>query len=398
MFRQTVVCVPRGWYHPPMYLATLLALGATAAISGVPSGADLFSRGDFTAAKAAFADTASRNPSDLAALLGLARIELYENDVDAAIKDANAALARDPANATAKRVLETAQDRKVVAASAASLGVPREGVAVPFVEAEPLPAVQLVVDGKRGTFVVDTGAPDLTLDPEYATSLGLSIVGGRKGTFAGGRTAEVKETLVPSVTIGPVTIANVKATVLPSRGFKLYSDRAVDGVIGTVFLSRFLATIDYPHKRLVLRPRSTDVTPDAATTSVTMWLVGDHFIFARGRVNGLTGQLFSIDSGGAGAGFMPVASTIAAAHIRTFPDKAAQGVGGGGVVMIVPTMSDEVCVGDACQRGVPGGYTPSGSPLSIFPFAVAGTVSHEFLERYAVTFDFVRMRMLLSEN
>jgi hypothetical protein len=284
----------------------------------------------------------------------------------------------------------------VVVQSAASLAIPRDGIVVPFVESEPLPAVELAIDGKRGTFVVDTGAPDLTLDPEFATSLGLSIGGGEKGTFAGGRTAEVKETVVPQVSVGSITIENVKSAILPSHGFRIYKDRTVDGVVGTVFLSRFLATLDYPHHRLVLRPRATSVAPDATAISVPMWLVGDHFIFARGSVNGIANQLFSIDSGGAGAGFMPVASTIAAAHITTFPDKATQGVGGGGPVKIVPTLTDELCVGAACQRSVRGGYSPEGSPLSIFPFAVAGTVSHAFLEQYAVTFDFVRMRMTLS--
>jgi hypothetical protein len=41
-------------------------------------------------------------------------------------------------------------------------------------------------------------------------------------------------------------------------------------------------------------------------------------------------------------------------------------------------------------------YSPGGSPLQMFPFAVAGTVSHTYLKHYAVTFDFSAMQLILS--
>jgi hypothetical protein len=206
----------------------------------------------------------------------------------------------------------------------------------------------------------------------------------------------VREALVPKLEVGPISIANIKASILPSRGMRMYRDRQIDGVVGTTFLSRFLSTMDYPRHRLVLRPRVSTMPATSNATTVPMWLVGDHFIFAHGSVNGLDNQLFSIDSGGTGVGFMPVAATIAAAHIETFPDKAFQGMGGGGAVTVIPTVASEVCLGALCQKNVRGGYSPSGSPLSSFPFQAAGTVSHAFLEQYAVTYDFTRMRIVLA--
>ncbi|MBV9438979.1 MAG: hypothetical protein JOZ24_03195, partial [Candidatus Eremiobacteraeota bacterium] len=115
---------------------------------------------------------------------------------------------------------------------------------------------------------------------------------------------------------------------------------------------------------------------------------------AQGSVNTLRDVLFSIDSGGAGVGFAPALQAIGAAHIRTFPDKARLVMGGGGEVRAIPTVTQRVCLGSACQTDVEGAYVPGGD--SLFPFKFAGTISDAFLKRYAVTLDFVRMRMLLS--
>jgi hypothetical protein len=127
-----------------------------------------------------------------------------------------------------------------------------------------------------------------------------------------------------------------------------------------------------------------------------IWLVGDHFIFARGSVNGLVNQLFLIDSGMAGGGFGPEERTIASAHVKTYPEQAQTGVGGGGSVQAVPVIADSLCLSTACQSEVHGMYTPGGSPLQMFPFTVAGAVSHTYLEHYAVTLDFLSMQLILS--
>lgn len=375
-------------------IATLVA--ATSASAATPSSGDeLFARGQFAQAAVAYAAAAVREPHDTGALLGRARIELYQNELDAATSDATAVLTLQPGNVAASGILKTVAQRRAVLEGSAALAVPASGVVLPFVESEPLPAVALTVNGKAGTFLLDTGAPDLTFDPDYARECNLTIEGGHRGTFLGGRTAPVRETFAPAVGVGALTLRNVHASVMPLRAMSLFSSRRVDGVVGTIFLSRFLSTLDYPHHRLVLRARDAEM-PSTVTVAVPMWLVGDHFIFAMGSVNSLEQQLFNVDSGGAGVGFMPVAETVSQAHVRTFPNKAFEGMGGGGSVTIVPIVADRVCLGAVCQNDVGGGYTPGGSPLSIFPFAAAGTVSHVFLEKYAVTFDFLRMRIVLS--
>lgn len=377
-----------------LILALVTLVGA--APPAVSSGDALFARGDFDQARTAYADALSRDPKDADALLGAALTALYDNRLQEAARSATAASALSPGDAGAARILDTIAKRQMIAVSAKALDVPADGVVVPFVSNEPLPAVELQIDGKPATLVIDTGAPDLTLDPAFVKELGLKVTQGDVGTFLGGRKAPVERTVVHSVTTGAITLRDVATNVLPSRELRLAGGRSVDGVLGTPFLSRFLATMDYPNHRLVLRPQGTPPIANPNAVSMPMWLVGDHMIFARGSVNALADCLFSVDSGGAGVGFMPTAQTVADARITTMADQKREGIGGGGSVEIIPTLANNVCLGSVCQTNVPGGYTPNGSPLSTFPFAVAGTVSHAFLERYAVTYDFVHMQLTLA--
>lgn len=392
-----------GWYTSRMpafafiRAIVLFAALAPAVVSAqAPPGDASFRNGDFAQAGRAYAAAVAENAKDAAALIGLARVQLYGNDLDAASATARRVLAIDARNADAARILRTIDVRRHRFEEGDRVSIPDRVAVLPFVEDEPLPMIQLTIDGHRANCILDTGAPDVVVDPDFAEQAGIAVTGGQVGTFAGGRTATVRQAILQRLQAGPIELRDITAGVLPSRGISFYRDRRVDCTVGTGFLMRFLSTIDYPRKRLVLRRRTEETAMADAGVSMPMWLAGDHFIFAGGSVNGVGGQLFLVDSGLAGGGFGPEKQTIDAAHVRTFPNRAGQGIGGGGAVTFIPVVADELCLGSACQRDIQGAYTPSGSPLAMFPFRSAGTISHTYLEHYAVTFDFLRMRLTLS--
>ncbi len=161
--------------------------------------------------------------------------------------------------------------------------------------------------------------------------------------------------------------------------------------------------MDYPQKRLVLRARSpktsaafqAEATSDGATI-VPFYLVGDHFVFARAQVNEAPPGLFMFDSGLAGGGLMPSAQLVAAAKISLDQSASGTGIGGGGSVTSVPFVAARIAVGSAEQRNITGLYTPQGTPFGIFPFAVWGAISNDFLRNYAYTVDFDAMRIVLE--
>jgi hypothetical protein len=208
--------------------------------------------------------------------------------------------------------------------------------------------------------------------------------------------------MLGSLSLGGATAYDVPVGVLATHAAALFPNVHIDGIVGTTYFERFLATIDYPNDRLILRPRTPQSSldfqrsaADAGAAIVPCYLVGDHFVMAEAQVNAAPAGLFLFDSGLAGGGLMPSEALVKAAGIVL--DKAAggTGVGAGGPVEVVPFLADRVAAGTAVQRGVRGLYTPEGSPLSIFPFTVWGIVSNDFLHHYAYTVDFDAMRVVL---
>lgn len=375
----------------------MIAAAAAAIALQVLSPDDSFKSGDFTGAATAYRARLAANPNDAAAQLGVARIELYSNHLDAAERAARAAIALDPNDAAAQRVIMGVTQRRAVLAESAHLNVPAAGVRIPFIAIDPLPLMQITINGRPANVLLDTGGPDITVDPDFAREAGIATrATGQMGTFAGNRQAAMVTTQIKSVVAGGVTVSNLRADVMPSHGLDFFPGRKVDAVMGTTFLSRFLATIDYPHNQLILQPRSSHVSAPSNATTMPFWFVGDHFLFARGTLNADENVIMLIDSGMAGGGFGPNNDVIQSAHVKTFPDRATQGIGGGGPVTIVPAVADRLCLGTLCQNAVEGSYSPSGSPLQIFPFHVEATVSHTFLKRYAVSLDFDRMQLTFA--
>lgn len=368
-------------------LATALAQANTA-----------FAAGDFGGALAGYRASIAHDGKSFAAYFGAGEAALYANDLHSAAEylDGAQLLADAKDSGPVKVLLAEVQSR---------IGMQRAHpisrmVSIPMAAVDPLPLFSVQVNGRQAYFMLDTGAPNLVIDPAFAKELGLAMTGGFTGTFAGAKHATVRDVLVPSFRIGGVTLHNLRSSALPTRAIPFFGEKRVDGIIGTIFLSQFLATVDYPNARLVLRPRSASAAfeqslPKSAVT-VPFWYVPDHFLLARGSVNALNDQLFLVDSGMAGGGFGPTQETVGAANIGLDQMQTGTGVGGGGAVTVIPFTLDRLCLGTACRANVDGLYTPQGSPLQMFPFKVAGIVSHQFLEHFAWTIDFDAMRMVLQ--
>jgi tetratricopeptide (TPR) repeat protein len=384
-------------------LLIALAIGPVAARADAPPTADqLFGAGDFEGAGAAYARTLTSAPDDIPARLGLGAVELYRNDLDAARPDLERVLAADPNNARAGRLLAEAQRRRTDWARRTTIEGDR--AVVPFAATDPLPAVRVRINGSHdATFLVDTGGPSIVLDSDFARELGLTVKGAGSGTFGGGKTAAISQTELDSISLANATAYDIAATVIPTRGISPIPGVRIDGIVGTGLLERFLATLDYPHARLILRARGAAASAAfeasarrAGATIVPCWLVGDHYVMADAQVNAAPRGLFLFDSGLAGGGLMPSKALLDAAAIQLDNANATQGTGGGGTFAAIPFVAKTIAVGSAVQHDVPGVYTPGGTPLSIFSFTVQGVISHVFLKNYAYTVDFDAMKLVLA--
>ena len=374
-----------------MDVRTTLAAGVAVLLLGASPDADAaFKAGNFADARAGYAAVVAKAPQDVNALLGLATTELYDNQLDRARADVERALKIDATNERAKRIARTIAIRA---------GRPGEfqisqahDVALPFRSEDPLPMVTMKINGVAAHVVIDTGAPAFVLTGAFAKAHGFKIRDAGMGTFAGGRQAPIEETTIDDISADGLSVRNVPASVMEGPGLSSPSG-TVDAIIGTAFFSHFLTTIDYPRHQLLLRA-ATNASPDRSTTSVPMWFVGDHFVFARAQIDGGAPALFLIDTGSDIAVNLTKA-TLTATGIAA-DGKPEPFMGGGGETTVIPVTVPSLQLGDVVQRSVRGVTFPEGDPLQLFPFTAAGIISGGFFKDYAVTFDFRSMQLVLS--
>jgi hypothetical protein len=373
--------------------------GPPAAPGEALPGDDLFAQGRFDEATQLYEDAAKAAPGSAPLLARLARARLYQGRESEALDLARRALELAPGNPIAMATQGVAQARlRNFGADFYQVENPESTGSVPFVITDPLPVVHVTIGGREATFLIDTGGPDIMVRRPLAEALGLPISEGGLGVFAGGRQARVDRTVVPEIEIGGVRIRNVPAGVNPSADGLNLPGVKLDGVIGTGLLMHFLSTIDYCSGKLVLAPRNTSAAFQARVAEnganvVPFWLVADHFVFARGKINQLEGQ-FYIDTGLAGGGLVASKPTLDAAGVAIDESRTLTGQGGGGAVQFVPFRA-AATLGNLTRDDLPGVYMPGGSdPLAAFPFRSSGIISHSFFRQSRLTFDFEAMKLV----
>lgn len=267
-------------------------------------------------------------------------------------------------------------------------------IVVPFTSMNPLPQLTARIDGRRANLVIDTGGPGLDLSPGFSRALGIETKAAGSAVFAGGLPAAIRAGRVDRLDIGGATLRSLPVHVPPQM------PPGVDGVIGTNVLDHFLATIDYPHRRLVLRARSASREFEAAAKArgeivVPMVVLRGREIFVRARVNTAPEAYYDVDTGGPGIGVDLTKTEIAAAAIVPDVSHPQMMMGGGGPTKALPFVAS-INLGGIVFSHVPGVYLPEAKPIGIFPFAVGGRLSQELFNRGALTFDFVAMKLVLD--
>jgi hypothetical protein len=222
--------------------------------------------------------------------------------------------------------------------------------------------------------------------------------------YAGGKMGATSYGKVARVDFGPLRLEQVPTSSIdlrPTRS-RVFPGLEVKGIIGTGLLSRFLATIDYRQGRLILRLPDTVPPEQAKTRTIPFWMVETHLLFVRGQLNDLEPSLLFVDTGLADAGFLASQRVCDRAGIAVDWSKAKVGAGGGGETRGANISIHRVKLGDGVDavtrtdlRGV-----VLEKDLSLFDgalgFDVGGLVSHQFFRDSAITFDFRRMRLLIT--
>lgn len=414
-------------------LLTLVALALSSrtapAQQGVPpdSAEEWFVAGQFARAKQAFRTRWADDSTDYSAAARLGLIALLGNRLDDAERWLSRAIALRPDSVRQHAQLAEALYRSdrfadavahLRAARQASRATKLESFAgqtpydisgaremtyLPFVITDPLPMVRVGINGPDTLFfLIDTGGGELIVDDSVARAAGAVEFSRSQGTFAGG-VAPVGDGRVDLVRLGEFTVRNVPVRIMNVRqtGAAVGGQR-VDGIIGTVMLYHFLATIDYPGGSLILRRRTAaqlqQVEREAAArgaAAMPFWLAGDHFMFAWGQVNGRSPVLLFVDTGLAGGGFLCSEAAARDYGIDLTKAPASEGVGGAGRTRVTWFTADSLTMGTMTSRNLRGAVGTLRFRDS-FGFEAGGIVSHQFFRPYALTLDFERMRLFLT--
>jgi hypothetical protein len=266
-----------------------------------------------------------------------------------------------------------------------------DAVETPFVQEADweLPRLALEVNGRPLEAKIDTGGDLFTLAASQAKALDIEPVATFTGSFAGGAPGEMGYGRASEIALAGLAVRDVPVSI---SGLNT-------SVIGTGFLRQFLPTIDYPGRRLVLRPRGDTLEPTTSRgIEVPFALALVHLLIASGQLDDLPAT-FIVDSGledDGGGAFTGSAETLAAAGIPV-PETSPQiGESGAGDVTLelghFPIR--HLALGDVRQentRGLYGAFPAEWNEVA--EFRVHGIVSHHFLRDYAWTIDFARMTM-----
>jgi Aspartyl protease len=259
-------------------------------------------------------------------------------------------------------------------------------------------------------FGIDTGTTGVAVSPGLARKAALPLFGTARGTAAGGLAVNVQLARIDTLGLGTIELRNApgSVTVQPSapprasRGNKDAQAGQASSILGSDVLCHFLATLDYPGRALILRPKSSTALEGIKASAraldpaaAAFWLNG-YSILAEGAVNGHGPVLLTMDSGSPGT----LTLTPAAAHASGLHPATGSGgiqLGGyGGTFRAYPLETPELAVGMVTEHNVKGTTTPSGGPAA--GFTIAGTVGYPFFLPYAVTIDTVGKRLLLAKG
>jgi hypothetical protein len=274
---------------------------------------------------------------------------------------------------------------------------------------DPLPLVEVEVNGEPIYAFFDTGGDAFVVDSELAAAMGIEPLATFMGTYAGGLQAETSYAKTDSLKLGDVTITSVPVMILPTERFsEVFAEGQypTKGVLGTATLRQFLSTIDYENEQIILRPKTDEglqafqqELEGQTVTTMPFALASVHMMMAKGQLNDKDDLTFFVDSGlvsEEGAAFIAPIQTLNYVGIpvpETEVNESDVGGGGGAGYETGNFAIEKLGLGTLVQPDTVGEYgTSEAESYWEMGFIRDGLISHNFLRQYGSwTLDFTDM-------
>jgi clan AA aspartic protease (TIGR02281 family) len=246
------------------------------------------------------------------------------------------------------------------------------------------------VNGKKGRFVLDSGAGATVLTPEGAKRLELPL-SDQKIRANGAGAVQASLTKIEKLEIGGAKMRDDFVVVLP-----LPPQLKVDGLLGYGFFSKFIVTLDYEKRQLTLAYPDGYQEP-TSTTSLKLELQ-NNIPFIAGEVDGIPG-LFRLDTG-SNAALSLFAPFVEENGLRNkykprIETVVGRGVGGllYGDLVRIPSLK----LGDVEVRSLITDLSRQ-TTGAFFDKKIAGNIGSEVLHRFTVTFNYPGKKLYLTPN
>lgn len=144
-------------------------------------------------------------------------------------------------------------------------------ISVPFAFVDNRMTIQCRINGAGPfTMIVDTGSPDIVVDPHIASLLAVHVQSAGTTSGAGNKVIHIGATELSSLSIGSRSFTNVPASVIDLSEIRTKLGFArLDGVIGYEIMKRFAVLVDVDSGTLSFQTSRPSSPSSASTTPFT---------------------------------------------------------------------------------------------------------------------------------
>lgn len=246
-------------------------------------------------------------------------------------------------------------------------------------------------NGPEGRFIVDTGASQSVIDKSAAAALGPHPI----STFsitAGSKAVPLSYTKLGSLTMGDISLNDLPVLVTDLSNVGDHPQ----GLIGANILKRFLVTIDFDEKKLILADPRSAVVPPGAAVIPTSPVFGGTALIVRGKLDDKAAVNFLVDTG---ASFNNLPQSLAKPLYSgtVMPVGVIYGIDGAkiniGAIKLKSLKLANVSIPSPVFTLAPDGGTPT---TGLFTAGAMGILGNPVWSQFKTTIDYRNERLILE--
>jgi predicted aspartyl protease/Tfp pilus assembly protein PilF len=265
------------------------------------------------------------------------------------------------------------------------------------------PYMDVKVNGRPATFVIDTGSGFTVISDEAANRLGVGAMarGGTSQGVGGNGKFPIVYGLIPSIQIGDEKIGSVPCFIRRFHGAGRVEELKADGFIGLSVLSNFTAEIDYKTQQMSLLREVEDASAhlgsDPGTTVIPFRTTQNGLISVETQID--DGRFINaiLDTGASSTVMSSAAVKRLDMNGSIIKGQTVQVVGAAGVTDNVELLFLHTCkIADLTQNNMRALILDFGAINETSGFEQSAILGGDFLRNFKVTIDFNRARLILE--